>query len=102
MKKSVLVMIAAVAFAAPALAEDAVPTAVPSTQAPTAQGDASVGASSLDQVVCKKLAPPTGTRLGARRVCQTEREWRDLMQRSQDNITHSQQKGAGYGGRPGG
>jgi Flp pilus assembly protein CpaB len=101
MKKSVLLMIAAVAFAAPALAEDVVPASAPSAQAPTAQGDAPASTSSLDQVVCKKMPPPTGTRLGSRRVCQTEREWRDLMLRSQENITHSQQKGAGYGG-PGG
>lgn len=90
MTKFALLMITAVAFAAPALAEDAaVPPAA--TQAPTAQGDTNF----LDRMVCKKLAPPTGTRLGARKVCQTEREWRDLMQRSQDNITRSQQKGGG-------
>jgi hypothetical protein len=99
MKKSVLLMV--VALAAPALAEDAAPGAVPNTQAPAAQGDASDGASPLDKVVCKKLAPPTGTRLGARRVCQTEREWRDLMQRSQDNVSHGQQKSLGFGGPSG-
>lgn len=101
MKKFVLLTIAAVAFAAPALAEDTAPAVAPSTQAPAAQGDTSTTDSALDKVVCKKLAPPTGTRLGARRVCQTEREWRDMMQRSQDMINHGQQKGAGWGGPSG-
>lgn len=92
MTKFALLMIAAVAFTAPVLAEDA---AVPPAAAPAAQGDSTSDTSFLDRVVCRKLAPPTGTRLGARKICQTEREWRDLEQRSQDNVARSQQKGGG-------
>ena len=100
MKKSVLVMIAAAAFALPALADDAVPppAAAPVTQPPTAQGDAATDTSYLDRVVCKKLPPPTGTMLGSRKVCQTEREWRELTKASQDRINSQQQKMGGYGG----
>ena len=29
----------------------------------------------LDQVVCKRFPPPVGSRLGARKVCATKREW---------------------------
>ena len=28
-----------------------------------------------DQIVCRTMDPPTGTRLGARRVCRTQRQW---------------------------
>ena len=36
----------------------------------------------LDKVVCKSMDPPTGSRLGARRECHTQREW---DQRSRDD-----------------
>lgn len=101
MHKSVLLMIAAVAFGAPALAEDVAPAAAPAAQAPTAQGDAATDTSYLDKVVCKKLAPATGTMLGARKVCLTERQWREQTKASQDRINSQQQKMGGYGG-PGG
>ncbi len=103
MKKFVRLMIIAAAFSAPALADDAVPppATAPGVQAPTAQGDGATETSYLDRVVCKKLPPPTGTMLGGRRICQTERQWREQMKRSQEDIIDTQQKGRGFGG-PGG
>lgn len=32
-------------------------------------------ASSLDKVVCKKMPPPVGSRIGPRKVCKTQAEW---------------------------
>ncbi len=103
MKTSILLVIAAAAFAVPALAEDAAPppAAAPGMQAPTAKGDAATDTSYLDRVVCKTLPPPTGTMLGSRKVCKTEREWRELTKRSQDDINSKQQKLGGYGGPSG-
>jgi hypothetical protein len=37
----------------------------------------------LDQVVCRSEATTTGTRLGARRECHTEREWKRQRQEAQ-------------------
>jgi hypothetical protein len=36
---------------------------------------ADAGSPSLDEVVCKNFPPPTGTRIGIRRVCKTQRQW---------------------------
>jgi hypothetical protein len=101
MKKFVFVLLAAVAVAAPAFAEDAQPAATQApvgAAAPAAAGDAAADTSYLDRVVCKNLPPPTGTMLGSRKVCQTERQWRELTKTSQDRINTQQQKLGGYGG----
>ena len=45
-----------------------------------------------DKVVCRTLEPPTGTRLGARRECRTQKEWNDLMQEHQKSVTDFQSK----------
>jgi hypothetical protein len=56
-------------------------------------------ASDLDVVVCKKLAPPTGTRLGGRSVCDTKRHWLELQRASQDELSRMQARG-GHTGLP--
>jgi hypothetical protein len=95
--KAVLLLMMAMTVAVPVWAEDPVPTA-PGT-APLAQGEAVT--SDLDKVVCKRLPPPTGSRLGARRVCLTEREWRQERQESREFMRNQQEKSGGYRG-PGG
>jgi len=40
--------------------------------------------------VCRSTAPPTGTRLGQRRICRTAAEWKMIEQRSQETIDRSQ------------
>lgn len=42
--------------------------------------------------VCKSTAPPTGTRLGARRICRTAAEWKMVERRNQEIIEHDQQR----------
>lgn len=44
------------------------------------------------QILCRTLAPATGTRLGARKVCQTRAQWEDQEQRSQHALDKIQQK----------
>ena len=37
-------------------------------------------ANSQDEILCKTVAPETGTRMGARKVCHTRRQWNALRQ----------------------
>ncbi|MDE1940312.1 MAG: hypothetical protein KGI68_14925 [Alphaproteobacteria bacterium] len=54
--------------------------------APATRTAAQDQTSALDQVVCKRLPPPTGTRLGGKTVCQTRKQWLELEQNSQDML----------------
>jgi hypothetical protein len=99
MDKFAFLLVVAALAAAPAFAEDA---AAPATTAvPAAQGDGSATTSDLDKVVCKKMPPPIGSRIGAHTVCQTQQQWQAQMRDSQDFIRDQQQKGLS-GGSPGG
>ena len=42
--------------------------------------------------VCRSSAPPTGTRLGQRRICRTVFEWKMIEQRSQELVEKGQQR----------
>ena len=46
-----------------------------------------------DEIVCKRTAPPTGSRLGGGSVCHTAREWAQREQASQEAIMRQQQEG---------
>jgi hypothetical protein len=59
-----------------ALADAAAPAPAPAATTTTNSGD-------LDKMVCRTLTPATGTRLGVRRECRTQREWDDIRQQSQ-------------------
>ena len=47
----------------------------------------------LDKQVCRNMAPATGTRLGARRVCRTQREWDDIRLQSEKDTDKMQKPG---------
>lgn len=49
-----------------------------------------------DQMVCKAGIPTTGTRLGARRECHTNREWAQIQQDAQKALSQMQ-NGPAYG-----
>ncbi len=34
------------------------------------------------KIICKKLKPPTGTRLGGRRICKTKAEWEFMYEQN--------------------
>ena len=59
MLKSGFVVLAAILISAPAIAQVA-----------TSGGD-----DRLDQVVCRSMPPPVGTRIGGERICKTQRGW---------------------------
>lgn len=46
-----------------------------------------------NQIVCRHLPPPTGTRIGGRRVCKTAREWDQLRADNQKTTREIQAKG---------
>ncbi len=84
-----------VALAVPALADDAQPSAPPATNVTPAPVPAQ---SDLNTVVCKKLAPTTGSHLGGQRVCQTKKRWMDLEKTSQDTLDKLQGSASQFGG----
>ena len=46
-----------------------------------------------DKMVCRTLAPQTGSRLGARRECRTQKEWDDIQHQQQDETSKMQARG---------
>jgi hypothetical protein len=72
MSAAALVMSATFAAADPAPAAPTQPAAAPAA----AQADG-------DKVVCRTEPPATGSRLGTRRTCRTQREWDDIREQSQ-------------------
>lgn len=68
----------------------------PSTTAPVAPA-AVATASDADQVVCKSLGPPPGSRFGDRHICQTAREWDAQRKRHQQDVQHEQTRAGQYG-----
>lgn len=73
---AIVIVTSALLAAGSALAGEAV-------AAPPAQTDSS-------QIVCRQMDPPTGTRLGGRRVCKTEGEWERDRQQAQDDLSKTQ------------
>jgi len=77
----------AMSFAAflsvPALAQ----TTPEATPAPAATED-----SHLNEMVCKKQPPPTGSRIAGKTVCMTNREWLAAWSASQDATKAMQNK----------
>lgn len=43
-----------------------------------------------NKIVCRQLEPATGTRIGTRRVCKTQREWDQDHQRAADDLSNAQ------------
>lgn len=54
-----------------------------------------------NQIVCKRMAPETGTRIGARQVCKTNAQWDEMHQQVHHDLgtyqtTHTQIGGIGH------
>jgi len=46
-----------------------------------------------DEVICKVLEAPTGSRIGKRKVCKTAREWRQQTSKAQEEAGKIQRTG---------
>jgi hypothetical protein len=75
------------------------PPATPTTTPPTGgtpPGDntaQSAGEQKEDKVVCKKTDPPLGSRMGAKKVCKKESEWRREREAAQETADKIQTPG---------
>lgn len=87
---SAIAFACAVSFAAAAMAEEAEvePAAAPAANEPEAPPAPAAPAAEqppvpkpekdpMDEVVCRREETTVGSRLGARKVCKTRRQWRD-------------------------
>ena len=90
MRSSIFVLLSTVALLGSGSVALADP---PATSSPDT---VSVGTNQSDpnEVICKTLAPETGTRLGPRRECQTRHEWDMQQQQSQRELLQKQNGGS--------
>ncbi len=71
-------------------AADASATATPAApETKTASGD------DPSAIVCKRMAPETGTRLGSRTICHTNAQWDAISREAQSGLKDVQQRNAG-------
>jgi hypothetical protein len=61
---------------------------------PAAANPAPNPAADEDKIVCRNLGAPTGTRLGGRRECRTQREWDDVRHQDANEISKMQARDA--------
>jgi len=68
-----------------------------STPAPTSDQPVSNTAQTAtvekDEVVCKRVDAPTGSRAGAKKVCRTASEWRKLQEGARETVESVQSQG---------
>ena len=77
-----------------AMAEDPAQPAPATTAAPAAApAPAATPSDDGDKLVCRNMAAATGTRLGARRECKTQRQWDDARLQTQKEIGQMQSSG---------
>jgi hypothetical protein len=92
MRRSIFIVAGLVGLLGSGVAVLADPPTATTTAANTAD-TSSTGAQPNDwnEMICKTMAPTTGTRLGARRICQTRHEWDLQQQEAQRELEKNQQ-----------
>lgn len=74
------------------------PASVSATSAPAS----GIAATDPNAIVCKRLAPETGTRLGSRTQCRTNAQWDEITRDAQQGVRAQQQRsGATFADKPG-
>jgi len=68
-------------------------------QAPPPPAQAAAAPNTGDKMVCRNLAAQTGSRLGGRRECRTQKEWDDIQHQQQDETSKMQTRGLTSGVR---
>lgn len=69
------------------------PAAMTATAATPAPAVNTVPAEDPNAIVCRRLAPETGTRLGSRTQCRTNAEWNEISRQAQEGMRMEMQKG---------
>lgn len=87
------------AVATPPQAQQSAPAqpanpAVQPPAAPAATDSKAVAATDPNAIVCKRLAPETGTRLGSRTQCMTNAKWDEITRQSQASMRDISKAGA--------
>jgi hypothetical protein len=75
-----------------AMAEDPAQSA-PAAAPAAAVAPAAAPAEDPNKMVCRSLEAPTGSRLGTRRECKTQKEWDDARLQSQRDVSHLETSG---------
>ncbi len=52
--------------------------------------------SAVNEIICRRIPPPTGSRIGARRICKTQHEW-DLINREARDVVEEAQFRSKFG-----
>jgi hypothetical protein len=76
-----------------AMAQDTASPAPTAAPAAAAAPTAAEPAGDPNKVVCRNMEAATGTRLGVRRECKTQREWDDARLQTEKEISHMQSQG---------
>jgi hypothetical protein len=89
--------------AAPAMQAATVATQQPAAISATGTTATVASADDSNTIVCKRMDPTTGTRLGARQICKTNAQWAAMYREVHHDIstyqeTHSKLGIAGTGG----
>ena len=93
MRRSIFVLAGVVGLLGSGFVASADPSPATTTTAANPSDTASAGTnpSNWNEMICKTMAPATGTRLGARRECQTRHEWDMQQQEAQRELEKNQQ-----------
>lgn len=98
MRKFGLMLVAAAGMAmagSTALADSTTsPAAAPAATTPAAQSApaaAPVADPDADKMVCRMMDAPTGSRIGVRRECRTQREWDDIREQAAKDTNKMQE-----------
>ena len=102
MRYGLITLAAAAAFGmslAGAMAQTT-PSTAPTSATPASVDAASTSTGDPNRIICKRMAE-TGTRLGGKRICQTQAEWDAQERQNQLDLQHEQNRG-GMFSTPGG
>ena len=55
-------------------------------------GDGANEVTSSTEVICRRMAPPTGSRIGPRRICKTQMEWNRIAREQRDVLENAQRR----------
>jgi hypothetical protein len=75
MRSSIVLLAGVVGLLGSGFVALADPASTTTTANPPDTASAGTNPSDPNEIICKTMAPPTGTRLGARRECATRHEW---------------------------
>jgi hypothetical protein len=93
MRNFVIFLVGASMFASAAVADPATPASSAAVPA-AAPATAPVATNDPNRMVCRTMDAKTGSRIGARRECRTQREWDDIRQQDQHSLEKMQARDA--------